>query len=499
MPRHGCRRHAHPPRAGRRSGGRGGLTAADCDFAVVGAGPAGLAAATLAASLGLDTLLLDEQPQPGGQIYRGTGRIAREQPQDFDLLGEAYRRGVTLVEAFAASEAGYEPGSTVWQAGADGRLGVTRGGEARMVTARRILLATGAMERPVAIPGWTLPGVMGAGAAQALLKASGLVPDVPTVIVGSGPLVYRIASQLLRAGAPLRAVLATTPPSRLGAGLAALPRARHAGGDLWKGAGWMKAIRDAGVPLLHGIGDPAIEGRERAVAVAYTEGGARRRIEAGLVLLHEGIVPNLQLTLAARCRHVWDEAQRCWRPETDAWGATSEACIAVAGDGARIAGAGGAEALGRRAALDAAFRLGRIDAAERDRRGRAEQAEYGRQTRSRALLDRVFAPLPAMLAPADPETIVCRCEEVTLTELRAAIGSGAADPNQAKLFTRCGMGPCQGRMCALTIAEVIARERGLPMAQIGLFRTRIPVKPVPLAALARLGNAQDDVQDGAVA
>jgi len=468
------------------------MIAENCDLAVVGAGPAGLAAATLAASLGLNTLLLDEQDQPGGQIYRAIGRIARERPGDLDLLGEEYRRGIKLADAFAASGAAYAPGSTVWQAGADGRLAVTWGGEARMLSARRILLATGAMERPVAIPGWTLPGVMGVGAAQTLLKASGLVPDVPTVLLGSGPLLYLVASQLLRAGAPLRAVLATTPASRLGAGLADLPRALLAGRDLWKGFGWMKAIRDAGVPLLRGVTDPVIEGGERATAIAFNEAGERRRFEAGLVLLHQGIVPNLQLTLAARCAHVWDEVPRCWRPQTDPWSATSEDRIAVAGDGAGIAGARAAEALGRRAALDAACRLGRIGTAERDRRGRDAQAEYARQTRVRPLLDRMFAPMPAMLAPAAPDTIVCRCEEVTLADLRAAMAFGAADPNQAKVFTRCGMGPCQGRMCALTIAEIISRERNLPMREVGLFRTRIPVKPVALAALARLANARDD-------
>jgi NADPH-dependent 2,4-dienoyl-CoA reductase/sulfur reductase-like enzyme len=462
-----------------------------CDLAVVGAGPAGLAAATLAAGLGLDTLLLDEQSSPGGQIYRDIEAINRLRPQDLGILGDEYKRGLELAAGFRASGARYAPDSTVWHVGADGRLGVLDRAGARLIAARRIILATGAMERPVAIPGWTLPGVIGVGAAQTMLKASGQVPDVPTVIAGSGPLTWLVACQLARAGAPVHALLVTTPTDRVRAGLGELPRALRAGREMLKGLGWIREVSARGIRIVTGVTSLTIEGAERATAIAFTAGRETGRIPAGLVLLHEGVIPRIHMTLAVRCRHVWDDAQLCWHPETDDWGATTADHIAVAGDGAAILGAAAAEPLGRLAALDAACRLGRINTARRDREAQSERAELARHAQVRPLLDRLFRPVSERLVPTDDATILCRCEDVTVGEVRAAVAEGATDPNRVKLLTRCGMGPCQGRMCGPTVAAVIARERGVPVEAVGTWRVRTPVRPLPLVALAALEGGLD--------
>ncbi|HSU05087.1 MAG TPA: NAD(P)/FAD-dependent oxidoreductase [Acetobacteraceae bacterium] len=463
------------------------------ELAIIGGGPAGMAAAITAAALGVDTILLDEQRSPGGQIYRNIEQISSAELQ---ILGDEYRRGVELAGEFRASPALYRPQCIVWQTSPDGRIGITGPDGARMLLADRILLATGAMERPVAVPGWTMPGVMGVGAVQALLKASGVVPDFPVVIAGSGPLIYLVAVQLARAGCTVAALLVTTPMSRIADALKELPRMLLAGRDLVKGIGWMNEVRRLSIPTSNGVSGIRIEGAGQADAVSYEINGTRKRISAGLVLLHEGVIPNVQLSLSTRCRHVWDQAQACWRPETDEWGATSEARIAVAGDGAGIHGAAAAEALGRIAALDAAYRFGRIDQSERDRRAVPERAELARHDRLRRLLDRVFQPVPGMLTPGDADTIVCRCEEVTMGMLRDAVRVGGEDPNRAKLLTRCGMGPCQGRMCGPTVAAVIARETGRNMAEVGTYRIRIPVRPVPLAALADLVGEEEGLLPG---
>jgi NADPH-dependent 2,4-dienoyl-CoA reductase/sulfur reductase-like enzyme len=457
------------------------------ELAVVGGGPAGLAAATLAAQLGVETVLFDEQPAPGGQIYRGI-----DQSADFAILGDDYRHGIALAEAFRASKATHAANSIVWQAAADGRLGVLDPHGARMVQARRIILATGGMERPVCIPGWTLPGVMGVGAAQTLLKTSDLVPDVPTVIAGSGPLLYLLACQLARAGTRIAGLCITTPGSRIASALAELPRALFAGRDLLKGLGWIREARAHGIPMSTGATDLVIEGTQRAEALSFTVDGERRRIAADLVLLHEGVIPNVQLSLAARLDHVWDDAQACWHPAVDEWGASSAEMIAIAGDGAGIAGAAVAEARGKLAALDAACRLGRIDRQQRDAQAKAARSDLARHTRIRPLLDRVFAPMPHMLVPRDDATIVCRCENVTAGALREAVPFGGDEPNRAKIFTRCGMGPCQGRMCGPTVAAIIAHERGVPVQEVGTYRIRIPVRPLPLAILAELEGGEPD-------
>ena len=175
---------------------------------VIGAGPGGLCAAIKAASLGLEVLLLDEQQSPGGQIYRG---ISQSPDDRSALLGADYQRGTDLVAAFSASEAQYWPQTTVWSLNSHREIGILRQGQASLIHAERVILASGAMERPVPFRGWTLPGVMNAGAAQILLKTAGVVPSKGTVIAGTGPLPLLVAWQYLRAGVAVKAVLEFSP------------------------------------------------------------------------------------------------------------------------------------------------------------------------------------------------------------------------------------------------------------------------------------------------
>jgi NADPH-dependent 2,4-dienoyl-CoA reductase/sulfur reductase-like enzyme len=458
----------------------------DCELAIIGAGPAGLAAATQAAALGLDTILFDEQPAPGGQVYREIETVQRTRQDDLRILGEEYAEGAALAESFRASGAAYEPGSTIWQALDDGRIGVSRDGTARIVSAQRILIATGAMERPVPIPGWTLPGVMGAGAAQTLLKASGMVPDVPVAIVGTGPLIYLIAVQFARAGVNIAGVLMTAPEIGMTDALKVLPNALRTGRSLLKGLAWRSELRGMGIQIVHGISQPVIEGTSQAEAVSYSRDGMRFRTQAGLVLLHNGIIPNAQLSLGARCKQLWDTDQHCWRPQTDPWGATNHARISVAGDGAGILGARAAASLGRLAALDAAAWLEKLDSARRDRMAGEHRAHLVRQKTLHEALARLFPPAVDLLAPTGAADIVCRCEEIAVAELEDAVAQGCTDANRAKAFTRCGMGPCQGRMCGPAAAEVIARALHQSADQPGQFRVRLPLRPIPLAELASL-------------
>ena len=464
-----------------------GAARAECELAIVGGGPAGLAAATLATELGVETVLFDEQSPPGGQVYRNIEANSEGEGGLGAIFGADYARGLALVRAFRASAADYEPMSSVWQVAANGKVGVSQGGRSWLVSSRRVIIATGAMERPVPRPGWTLPGVMGAGAIQTLMKASGIVPDRPVVIAGSGPLLYLVAFQLTKAGAPLLAVVDTSESNLASTAWAALPVLLPFGVDLLKGLSWMGALRARHVPIYRGR-NLVVEGASRVEAVSFDSGGKRMRIATSLLLLHEGVIPNNQITTSLRCRHVWDAAQIAWRPECDVFGATSSPLVAVAGDGAGIGGARAAIHRGRLAGLDAAFRLGRITQQERDRRAAPEHKALARELRFRTFLDRTFRPTESIGTLAD-ETIACRCEEVTAGELRALIDEGFTDVNQLKSFSRCGMGQCQGRMCGSTIARILAEGLDTDMASVGHYRLRIPVKPLPLAELAELKHA----------
>ena len=507
------------------------------ELAIVGAGPAGMSAAIAAREHGIDVLVLDEQAAPGGQIYRNVETVAAGRPNAARVLGEDYVAGAAVARAFRGCGARYSPHTPVWEVGtvarrADGtapfELGVLQDGVARLVQAHCVIVATGARERAVPVPGALLPGVMGAGGAQSLLKSSGLVPDVPAVVAGSGPLVYLIAWQLVRAGAPVQAVLLTMPPDRHTApdrctvpdryavgrrhavggrravggrwaagGLflraaGALPQALAMPGELRKGIGWRCALAGRGVKVMR-AGALAIEGGERAEAVRFTHRGRERSIDASLVLLHEGVVPNAHLTLAAQLDHVRDDRQHGFRPVADEWGGTSERGVLVAGDCAGILGARAAVDSGRLAALEAAHRLGRIDAHRRDALATPHRASLKRRRRFQAFLDRMFEPGPAVLRPSDPAVTVCRCEEVTVGEIEHVIARGCPGPDQAKAFTRCGMGPCQGRMCATVVSGIFAERKGsgVDAGTVGHYRIRPPVKPLIVGELAALEGARD--------
>lgn len=184
---------------------------AQADVVIIGAGPAGMACAIEAAGKGVSVLVLDENPAPGGQIYRA---VESAGVRRLEVLGPDYAKGKSLVSAFRAAKGiDYRPGSTVWNIGTDRRVEYSRDGRSYGVVAGSLVVATGALERPSPCPGWTLPGVTTAGALQILLKGSGVVHE-DAVLVGAGPLLWLLAAQLVDGGTPPKAVVETTPPGR---------------------------------------------------------------------------------------------------------------------------------------------------------------------------------------------------------------------------------------------------------------------------------------------
>ncbi|ROM69798.1 FAD/NAD(P)-binding oxidoreductase [Pseudomonas brassicacearum] len=450
------------------------------EVVVIGAGAAGMAAATRLAGLGLQVVLLDEQGSPGGQIYRG---ISLAPLSRRDLLGPDYAQGNEWVQALAASSVRYEKGASVWQVTRERQVSYLREGRLYTLDAKAVLLATGAMERPFPIVGWTLPGVMSVGAAQILLKSSGLAPSEPVVLAGCGPLLYLLGWQYLRAGVTIKALVDTTRPEDYWRARRHLFAALRAWPYLRKGLELMRSLRAAGIAHHRGAEDLAIEGEQAAQALTFSVSGKAHRIATRCVLLHQGVVPNIQFSQALRARHEWDPQQLCFTPVSDPWGELDVPGVYVAGDGAGIGGAQAAALEGQLAALGIAARLKSIGLSERDDEARRLRLELATNLRIRPFLDALYQPKEQNRIPAD-EVMVCRCEEVTAGELRGFVALGCAGPNQAKAFGRCGMGPCQGRMCGLTVTEVIAKARGVSAAEVGYYRIRPPIKPITLGELA---------------
>lgn len=464
------------------------MSAASFDLVVIGAGPAGTAAATTGAGLGLRTLLLDEQPRAGGQIYRN---VAAVRPSVARLLGADYLHGLNAVRQLAASQVDVRHDALAWNIDHDLTVTVRQGDRTYQVRAAQLIAATGAIERASPLRGWTLPGVMNAGAAQLALKSSGAVPAGRVVLAGAGPLLLLVAVQLLDAGAEVAALVETAPARNRWDALPYLPAALGAPSYLAKGMRMIGQLRKARVPWYTAATQLRVEGGERAEALSFVEGASEQRLAADIVLLHHGVVPNTQISRLMRVAHDWDAAQLAWRPRIDAWGQTSHPGLRIAGDSASIAGALAAEAGGSVTALGAAAAIGRITAAERDERARPLRRALAAHLRIRPFLDALYRPPLWLQQPAD-DTIVCRCEEVTAGRIREMARLGCQGPNQTKFFSRCGMGPCQGRMCGIAVTQILAAELGRAPAEVGAYRIRPPLKPVPIASIASLaGNAAE--------
>jgi len=414
----------------------------DAEVVVVGSGPAGLAAAVHAAEAGAETLLVDTHAQAGGQIWRH-----REAPP---------RAALPWLRHFARSKARSLAAATVVDA-TPRQLLVDHGGRPRRVSYSRLVLATGARELFLPFPGWTLPGVVGVGGAQALVKAGARVSGLRVIVAGSGPLLLAAAAVLARAGARVVGVAEQAPLARVlgfGAGLWRAP------GKLLEGLGYGAGL--VGVRYRAGSWVRAVE--EKGGALCATLGDGRRswRWECDVLATGYGLVPNLELPRLLGCETSGERVATGDAQETSVPG------VYAAGELCGIAGASHALVTGAIAGLAAAGRP--IPEALARRRER----EHGFGAR----LARAFALRDELRTLATPETLVCRCEDVDYA--RSAANASA---REAKLATRAGMGPCQGRVCGPAFAFLHGWSFDTP---------RPPLAPVPLAVLKQEKGEQAD-------
>ncbi|OWQ83766.1 FAD/NAD(P)-binding oxidoreductase [Roseateles aquatilis] len=465
---------------------------------VVGAGPAGTRAAQALVQAGLRPVVVDEGRRNGGQIYR-------RQPEGFKR-GYAQLYDTEAAKARAVHEdfdallphIDYRPNTLAWNVTA-GHLHVAQpdNGEAESLPFDALLICSGASDRLMPVAGWHRAGCYSLGASQIALKAQACAIGAQVIFMGSGPLLYLVASQYLKAGARVEAVLDTAPErpplSALG-GLLSRPRL------LWRGLRLVAGLRAAGVPVLKGVTPIEIEGSadHGVTGVRVRDAsGQERYFDGDAVALGWHLRAESQLADLARCDFRFDTASRQWLPVIDADGRGSVAGVYLAGDGARLLGADGAEAAGRLAALAAMSDLGHAPGVHRylaDRDGL--RRTLATMDRFRKGLIGTF-PWPHAQAAALPDNaVVCRCEAVTAGDLRRCVAeSGSRELNRAKAFSRVGMGRCQGRYCGQGAAELVAAAAGVPIELVGRMRGQAPVKP--LLMTTREETVQDHVGEQA--
>ena len=445
---------------------------------IVGTGPAGTRAAETLVRAGLRPIVIDEAPASGGQIYR------RQPPgftrADTEVYGFEADKATRLHRAFdgLADRIDYRPNTLVWSIRPD-RMHLLRGGRVSELAFSHAIFATGAMDRVIPFPGWTLPGVFTLGGAQVALKYQGCAIGRRVVFLGTGPLLYLVAYQYARAGARVVAVLDTAP---FAGKLAALPALLARPGMAAKGMFYLGWLRSRGVTVASGIRPVGVEGTDAVAGLVWRDdAGREHRTDCDAIALGFGLKAETQLADLAEVPFTWDNLQRQWLPERDGWGRTPVGGIYLAGDGAGILGADAAELTGERAALALLQDRGPGDHGQRVA---AINAELDRHRRFRAGLEAAF-PFPDDLARSTADdTILCRCEGVSAGELRRAASElGAGEVNRAKAFSRVGMGRCQGRVCGPAAAEILAAALGVPIEQAGRLRGQAPVKPLPMAAV----------------
>lgn len=457
------------------------------DVLVVGAGPAGLETARVAAEAGLAVLVLDEPAAPGGQFYK--------QPEGAPAIGwdRQFRDGRDLIARTRAAGAVVLSGATVWGGarGADGGLEIAfLAGETRIAAPKVLVIATGAYEVPPPVPGWTLPGVMTVGAAQTLIRRYGVAPGRRVLFAGRGPLDLQVAAEIRRGGGTVVALAqASTAPFMSPVAGARLAIAHPA--LAMKGAATLAALRGIPIHWSHAVRRLEGEGRvERAVLAPLLPDGRLADgpdivVPADAVCLGGNFHPAHELARLLGCTH---------RPVAgpfphlvtvrDDEGRTSQDDVFVVGEAGGFGGAFIALAHGALAAVAIARRLDRPvppDVAPFARR------RLARHRRFQEALWSLFAA-PAR-GPIEDETRLCRCEGVTLAALRAAAAGGAADMATLKRLTRAGMGRCQGRYCGPglhDVASAVSPASGTANAAQGETESlapQMPLRPVPIAAL----------------
>ena len=456
------------------------------EIVVVGAGPAGLNAALAAAQAGARVTVIDGYARPGGQYYRQPPERSGFEPT------HRQRRGYELWQQALHAGAKLLPDTLVWNISSDKTIDCRGPQGAFQIKPLAVILATGPFERAVAFPGWTLPGVLMTGAAQVLLYQH-VLPGRRVRLAGTGPLQLVVAGKILAAGGGVAGVL---EGSRL------LPQAlSQLGGawghweKLWEAAASLLNLLSHAVPFRRGWGLLAAAGTRQVEGATIARldtnwrpiAGTERQVICDTICIEYGMAPFNALARLAGAAHEWRPDLGGEAPLRDATFQTSIAGIYAAGDGAGVGGAPLAMLEGRIAGISAAAGLGYDQASAADKIRRLVPALKREQAFQR-MYAALFMPGEGIFELAREDTILCRCEGVTLGMLRSAAAAGARYITNLKSATRAGMGECQGRVCGYQMAALLAKATGQTVPEVGLYRPRPPIFPIPIGELAQGQN-----------
>ena len=475
------------------------------ELVIVGAGPAGMAAAEAALECGVDVTVIDEQRRPGGQIYR-------QPPPEFTvpnwLSASTYRAGKALLSRVAAhQQIRWRMQSTVAGLGSSrmgsssksndkGRFTMVVDGPhgTEQLSADAVLIAPGCYDLPVNFPGWNLPGVMAAGGIQAFVKSQQLIPGERFLFVGTHPLQLVVADQIVQAGGNVAGVYFAQKRSRAWDMMRTPLTALRSFDKLAQTAGTLWRLRRAGVPVVFGHTLVQANGEQalRSVTVAPIDSAGKLRREKAREIACDRLgvcfsfVASSELARQAGAECQWDAARGGWIARHDDWMRSTEPDLYVAGEITGVAGSEVAALEGRLAGVGCALGLGRIDEARANEFSASTRQALQRKQQFASMLSQLSWPGFPLLDQLASETVtLCKCEEITVGAVQNALQENPhiTTASAAKLLSRVGMGLCQGRYCHFSLTRLMAKQLGLTEDRIGPFTCRFPAKPVVIDAL----------------
>jgi NADPH-dependent 2,4-dienoyl-CoA reductase/sulfur reductase-like enzyme len=462
------------------------------DLVVIGAGPGGMEATIAAAENGVRTALIDNYPKPGGQYYM---RLPSDFKVDYETKTDT--SGRKLVNQVLRVPSLKVFNCLVWglfQQDDDSWLVALYGKKApKYIRAKNLILATGSYDTPIAFPGWTLPGVITSGGTLVLLKSQRVAPGKRALVSGTGPLLFSVAAHLIEAGVEVVAVCESNHifPRGIKYGFTMLKQWDR----LKEGVKYMSTIIGNKTPYKIGYSVTEAKGDEQVTEATIAKldknghpiPNTQQTFKVDLVVSGYSLTPNTGLPKMIDCEMTYQAGKGGWIPVRDNSFQTSIPGVYVVGDGAGIGGAENARLEGQIAAMSVAKKCGHISD-QREKQHRQEfEPKLQQQQRFGTLLSDLFTPPSGLVSLLSDDTIICRCEEVTLGEIKDAFEKGARSIGEVKMLTRTGMGNCQGRMCEHTVASIIAdrlSDDGMTREKAGYYSVRPPLHPLPQQFLA---------------
>ena len=450
------------------------------DIVVVGAGPSGIAAAVSSASHGSKVLIVDSNSNLGGQVYKPP-------PDTYKEIKKNYSKEIRIQKSFKKlideNEIDIALKHTVWQVVHGFRIYAYNNNNQNVCwECKTLIIATGTYERIIPFPGWTLPGVIGLAAATTLLKSHRVLPGEETVVAGCGPLLAVVASGIIKAGGKVRAIIDLKSSFDW---LSSIRPMLSNPSSLFEGIGWLKNIIFSGTPIYFNSVIQEVNKKENELEISITKINSRNKkkhdnkikLKADSLCVGHGLIPSIDILKSLGAEIFFESESSTWLPRINKYFQSSIEDLYIVGDGSGIAGAIPAYEKGLIAGNAASLDLKYINRDKFIIITNKIFAKLNKLEKFGKSMAKLMTPSSHIIKNITKDTIVCRCEDIKREEIEDAIKSGAKEINQLKSWTRCGMGPCQGRTCEDSIARIISEHLG-DRKSAGIFTRRFPLKPI---------------------